>query len=46
MVEPGVLEKYADITFDNKAFKSDHMYKVVFGNDIVGVHGKFIPTSW
>ena len=45
MVIDGVLEKFDDIALDCKDFQPDDIYTCVLGNEIVDVHGKYVPSS-
>ena len=45
MVIDGVLEKFDDIALDCKDFQPDDIYTCVLGNEIIDVHGKYVPSS-
>ncbi len=40
MVEDGALEAYEDVNLNNDTFPKSNVFKMINGNDVVGVKGK------
>ena len=45
MVIDGVLEMFDDIALDCRDFQTNDIYTCVLGNEIVDVHGNYVPYS-
>jgi hypothetical protein len=43
MIDDGALWQYDDIPLDGNSYQSKQIYRIVPGNEIVAVHGKYIP---
>lgn len=43
MIEDGALWQYDDIALNDKSYDAKQIYRVVNGNAIVAVHGKYKP---
>ena len=43
MITEGILNEFDDVPLDDDSFLTNQVYRVVFGNNIINVNGKYVP---